>query len=552
MIPGTDEMTLVSGAEAVVEGLERNGVDLIFGIPGTHTLPIYRHLPRSGIRHITPRHEQACGYAADGYARASGRPGVCLLTTGPGVINAATSAATAYADSVPLLIISSAVPSAIEGEDSGFLHESRDQRGALEGLVSKSYYPRSAGEIAAAIDEAFHGFANRRPRPVHIGIPLDAMEDLGDARAPSFQSSASEPGPQVDPASIREAAELLDAAGSVAVVAGGGARHAQLEVTALAERLQAPVLTTANGKGVLDEDHRLSLGPSLRLPAARRWLSSCDAVLAVGTELAESDLWGPPLELGGSLVRVDIDPRQLDKNAAARIHLLGDAGPALAALLAEIPERRRAEPDVTGLAATIRREATVDGEPWIPLSRALSRTLVNGGVLCADSAMASYFGAVHFVHLDSPSRFLYPTGYATLGYALPAAIGAKLARPDLAVVALIGDGGLMFTVSELATAAELGLPLPVLVVSNGGYGEIHRQMREREIEPLGVELDTPDLPLLAQSMGCRGLRIRDEAELAPQLEIALRQPGPTLIELVAPPAWAKSPRKQMPARHEEE
>jgi acetolactate synthase-1/2/3 large subunit len=256
-------------------------------------------------------------------------------------------------------------------------------------------------------------------------------------------------------------------------------------------------------------------------------------VLAVGTELGESDLWGPPLQLGGRLIRVDIDPGQLHKNAAADIALARDARTVLEALVDALPPRAAANEDLARAREAIRAEALADGEPFLPLAAALDEALGDDGILAGDSTMASYYGAVHFVPMDARRRWIYPTGYATLGYALPAAIGAKLAAPERPVIALAGDGGLLFTVAELATAAELGVPLPVVVPNNNGYGEIRAQMIEEQIAPIGVDLRVPDLPALGRAFGGDGLRVDDPARLAPALREALERPGPTVIEIPA-------------------
>ena len=508
----------MTGGEAVVRALRANGVELVFGIPGTHTLPIHRHLAACGIRHVTPRHEQGGGYAADGYARVSGRPGVVLATSGPGVINAATAAATAYADSVPLLVLSPAMPTDVQGRDTGYLHEGKDQGAAMDALVAWSARAGSPAEAAAAIGEAFAYFAAGRPRPVHVEVPVDVLVDTGEV-AIGVASEGAEASPGVD-----HAAELLAQAQRPALVLGGGARGAG----EAALRLGVPTLTTVNGKGIVDERHPLSLGASIRLRAAQDWLAGRDVVVAVGTELGESDLWGPLPELTGKLIRVDVDPAQLHKNAPADVAVAGDARAVLEALPA-----RAADEDLTAVRDAIRREALADGAPWLDLVAALDEALGPDGVLAGDSTMAAYYGAVHFLPMDARRRFIYPTGYATLGYAVPAAIGAKLAAPGRPAIALVGDGGLLFTVAELATAAELGIPLPVVVPNNGGYGEIRDQMRDAGIDPVGVDLRVPNLPLLGRAFGGEGVRIDDPAALAAALRAALERPGPTVIEIPA-------------------
>jgi len=521
--------TTVTGGAAVVQALAAHGVDLVFGIPGTHTLPIHRHLTASGIRHVTPRHEQGGGYAADGYARVSGRAGVVVATSGPGVINTATAAATAYADSVPMLVVSPSMPTGVEGRDTGHLHEGKDQRGAMDAVCEWSRRAGSPADAAAAIAAAFAAFAHRRPRPVHVEVPVDVLQAEGvvELARPAASAAAR------DDEALDRAASLLAQADRPALVLGGGARGATEAATQLAERLGAPVVTTVNGKGVVDERHPLSLGAQIRLPATQRWLRGRDVVLAVGTELGESDLWGPPLQLEGRLIRVDLDPGQLHKNAAADVALAGDARAVMSALVDALPRRAAAHEDLGRAREAIRAEALADGEPFLPLAAALDEALGDDGILAGDSTMASYYGAVHFVPMDAHRRWIYPTGYATLGYALPAAIGAKLAAPERPVIALAGDGGLLFTVAELATAAELGIPLPVVVPNNDGYGEIRAQMIAEEIEPIGVDLRVPDLAALGRAFGGEGVRIDDPTRLAPALREALERPGPTVIEIPA-------------------
>jgi 5-guanidino-2-oxopentanoate decarboxylase len=510
----------MTGGEAVVQALRAHGVELVFGIPGTHTLPIHRHLAACGIRHVTPRHEQGGGYAADGYARVSGRPGVVLTTSGPGLINAATAAATAYADSVPLLVLSPAMPTDVHGRDTGYLHEGKDQGAAMDALVAWSRRAGSPAEAAAAIEDAFAHFAAGRPRPVHVEVPVDVLGSIGDVRlgAPDVAP------PALDEDALDRAAALLERAERPALVLGGGARGAADAAPALG----VPVLTTVNGKGIVDERHPLSLGASIRLRAAKEWLAGRDVVVAVGTELGESDLWGPLPELRGKLVRGEVDAAQLHKNAPADVAVQGDAR----AVLERLPGRTGGE-DLGPVRAAIREEALADGAPWLDLVAALDETLGPDGILAGDSTMAAYYGAVHFLPMGPARRFIYPTGYATLGYAVPAAIGASLAAPDRPAIALVGDGGLLFTVAELVTAAELGIPLPVVVPNNGGYGEIRAQMRVAGIDPVGVDLRVPDLPLLGRAFGGEGVRIGDPAALAPALREALARPGPTVIEIPA-------------------
>ncbi|GAA3378472.1 5-guanidino-2-oxopentanoate decarboxylase [Streptomyces sannanensis] len=540
-----------TGGEAVVSALAAHGVTDVFGIPGTHNLEIYRHLPPYGIRHVTPRHEQGAGYAADAYARVSGRPGVAITTTGPALLNIAAAVGQAYSDSVPLLVVSPGMPLRHPRLSSGLLHEMRSQTEAMRGVAAFSHRVSSVDEIGAAVARAFALFRTGRPRPVHIEVPLDlleAAEPVGEVRlAPPAVPSAP------DPSSVREAADALRTSRRPALVLGGGARGAAAECLALAEELGAPVVTTANGKGIVDEGHPLSLGVSLHSPAVQKWLADCDVVLAVGTELAESDLWSAPPELSGTLIRADVDPAQMYAGVTAQVSLVGDAAAALRAVLAVLHENGPAAaagmgPDCESPQASRMASSTAEARRlamalrgarddetrtrdarWVPYLRAMRGVLAEDAVITSDSAQCCYYGALPHLPVGPEGRYLHPTGFGTLGYALPAAVGAKTAYPERQVVALSGDGGLQFSVQELATAAQLRHPLPVVVFDNGGYGEIRDEMTARGDTPTAVDLARVDLPTLARAYGGHGAEVRSPEELAAALARALTTPGPTIV-----------------------
>jgi acetolactate synthase-1/2/3 large subunit len=518
----------------VVDSLQRHGVEVVFGIPATHTLAIYEFLARSAIRHITSRHEQGAGYAADAYARATGKPGVCIATTGPAILNAVAAAGTAYHDSIPMLLISPGMPTDRNGRDSGFLHEVKNQSAALGNIVAWSWRVKSPADVGRALAAAFEHFATQRPRPVHIEIPLDILNsDEEVVPAASYRPSAA---PAPDRGQLNAAVQHLRRARRPALLVGGGAVDAAGAVTALAERLDAVVVTTCNAKGVVPEGHLLSLGASLRLEPARSLLCESDVVVAIGTEIAESDLWIERLELAGELVRVDIDEKQLQKNAYASAPILGRADVVVPALLTDLGS---GSPDVSqpgaARASAVRdvllAARDVDGAPFAELHRQLRDVLADDAIVTGDSAQVSYYGTVHYFPMSRPRQFLYPVGFATLGYGLPAAIGAKVAFPGREVVAVLGDGGVMFTLSEFATAVENRLGLPIVVYNNGGYKEIKDEMIARGSEPLGVDLRSPDFPALAQAFGGHGVRLADVTMLAREVRAALSRDLPTLIEV---------------------
>lgn len=525
-----------TGGQAVVRALAAHGVTDAFGIPGTHNLEIYRHLQAHGIRHVTPRHEQGAGYAADAYARVSGRPGVAITTTGPALLNIAAAVGQAYSDSVPLLVVSPGMPLRHPRQSTGLLHEMRSQSEALRGVAAFSHRVSSVAEIGTAVARAFTLFHTGRPRPVHIEVPLDLLETVESAGGTRLAPPAARPEP--DTTAVGEAASALRSASRPVLVLGGGARAAAAECLALAEELGAPVVTTANGKGVVDERHPLSLGVSLHSPAVQKWLAERDVILAVGTELAESDVWGPLPPLTGTLIRVDVDPAQMYAGLQADVPLVGDAAVVLGGLLHACRGRdgeageaaeATATTTVTALRAARDDETRARDARWVPYLRAMRRVLAADAVITSDSAQCCYYGALPHLPVGPEGRYLHPTGFGTLGYALPAAIGAKTAYPERQVVALSGDGGLQFSVQELATAAQLDAPLPVVVFDNGGYGEIREEMAARGDTPTAVDLPAVDLPALARAYGGHGTVVRSPEELARALAEALATPGPTIV-----------------------
>ena len=523
--------TNLTCGQAVIALLEAYGVDTVFGIPGVHTLEFYRGLAGSALRHVTARHEQGAGFMADGYARASGRPGVCVLITGPGVTNAATAMGQAYSDSIPLLVLSSDNATHDLGMGRGRLHEIASQQAVTAPLTAFSKTALAASEVPDLMAEAFSSFRGGRPRPVHIALPLDVL-----AAPAAFEirraAATSPPAPTAD--SVAAAADLMGAARRPVIVAGGGVVDHGAALTALAEALGAAVITTTAAKGVMPDDHPLSLGAPLMRRAGQEFLASADLVVAVGTELSETDSWIERLDIPGKLIRIDIDRAMLHRDYAPTVAVHGDAGVALEALHAALAGRRRA--GGFGPAALDKVRARVK-KPARPVQRkhaavleALRVALPEDGIVATDTTQIAYTGNYYF-RCSQPRTWFHPSGFATLGHALPAAIGAKLARPERAVVALVGDGGLLFTVQELATAVDLGLPLAVVLWNNDGFGQIRDDMIERGIPEIGVSPRNPDYLALARSFGCRAMRPDGLDAFQAALKAAFEADRPTLIEV---------------------
>jgi thiamine pyrophosphate-dependent acetolactate synthase large subunit-like protein len=377
----------------------------------------------------------------------------------------------------------------------------------------------------------FEHFSTSRARPVHLEVPVDVLEGPWTRRPVPVNAVSGPVGPAR--ATLEEIASALDGSHRPLLVAGGGARAAAEHVLALAE-YGVPVLTTVNGKGILDESHPAALGAGIRLPAAHRVLDDADLVIVVGSELGDSDLWGGVVAPGESgrrtVVRIDLDPAQMHKNVRADLPVVGDAAVVLGGLLDVLLEKGFARRELTTSDRDeIAAGASVDAGPWAMIQRVLADALPADTVVAGDSSQVTYYGTVHHWPFTPANRLIYPTGYATLGYGLPAAIGAKVAAPERSVIALIGDGAAMFSIQELVTATEQRLPIPVVIVDNGGYAEIREQMLERGIEPQGVDLMRPDIPALARAVGAHGVVAETAAEIGPLAAAALGADRPTVI-----------------------
>ncbi len=522
---------MTSCGVALIEQLERSGTTTVFGIPGVHTLELYRGLTASSIRHVTPRHEQGAGFMADAWARVTGQPGVCTLISGPGLTNAITPIAQAYQDSIPMLVISGVVPVSRRG--LGEIHDLPDQQGLLSMVTAFSHSVTDPDELPEVLGRAFDVFASARPRPVHIEIALDVLGlDAGDAGSRPLPPAAGPP--VADPVALDDAARRLAAAERPLILLGGGAADAGAAALEIARRIGAPIGLTINGRGAIDHDDPLCLGSALSFPPVDTVLREADAVLLAGAQLSDLELWGltEPLELHG-VIRADIDPAQLDSRYPAEIGLLGDAVATLTELAGRLPAG-----DAGRVARAEARVADVRGRmEWPPsvadfldVVAALDAALPPDRIVAADSTKPAY-AANHSLPLHSRRSWLMPIGYGCLGCALPMAIGAKLAAPDRPVAALAGDGGFMFSVQELATARDLGLPLPIVVYDNSGYGEIRDAMDESGIPNLGTDITTHDLPAIARGFGVGGVRVGTAEELEPAVVAALGADGPTVIEL---------------------
>ena len=519
--------------EVLVEKLENYGVNTIFGIPGVHTVELYRGLENTNIRHVTPRHEQGAGFMADGYARASGKIAACFIITGPGMTNIATAMGQALADSIPMLVISSVNRTYELGMGEGRLHEMPQQRNLVSGVARLSHTLLRADELPKVLARAFAIFNSERPGPVHIEIPIDVITAAADHLDRKAFVLPSAPGPSSE--SINTCAELLKAAERPLIVIGGGAINAASELIALAEKLDAPVVNSVNAKGIMPYSHELAIGGSGSCPVVRDELRSADLVLAIGTEFGETDFdffFKGKLEFDGKLIRVDIDTAQLSRNVKPDVAICSDAKHALQALNNIIGNPKRRGCDGVGRARKLREKLKATRDPGYEKFFDTIRNALPEVIIAGDSTQPVYYAWLHYETEKPRSYFHSASGFGTLGYAIPAAIGAKLAVPERPVIGLIGDGAAQFSIGELASAVEAKLPVIFLLWNNNGYGEIKRFMVDADIPQIGVNIYTPDFIGLGKAFGCHAVRASNFDDLESELIKAAGQDRPTLIEVM--------------------
>lgn len=535
----TAKTDTATGAQMVIAALEANGVDTVFGIPGVHTLALYDALRDSSIRHVLARHEQGVGFMADGYARATGKPGVAVIITGPGVTNIATAVGEAYTDSSPLLVISSNVESPYLDDMRGNLHDLKDQLAVMKAVTKWNTRVMDASETPAVLAEAFERLRSGRPLPVHVELPLDVLDQVATAAPSSREEIVVDPEPADDKIDI--AAEALASAQRPLIYAGGGAvsSGATPFILELAERLHAPVLTSIMGKGAIPEDHPLSLGALWGSGnVIDDYLHRADLVLVIGSKLGAQATDMFQLELPEKVIRIDVDPREMNLNAQPTTALLGDAAlvvERLVAALSDFQELQGVDQTAEAMAARQEAEATA----WFAERRdhidALRRAIPRDGILCADMTMMSYVSCGLYPVYE-PRTYFFPSGFGTLGFALPAAIGAKVGRPEAKVVAVVGDGGFQYTMGELGCAVQERLGLPIVIFNDSTYSAVkHAQKTERGGRYLAVDLVNPDYVKLAEAYGIPGIRVESPEALEREVERAFDRDLPTIIDVPVEP-----------------
>ena len=543
-----------TGARALVEQLEVLGVEVVFGLPGVHNLAIFDALRSSSIRTIVTRHEQGAAYAADGYARATGKLGVCVTTTGPGAANTAAAMGEARASRSPVLHISTQSETRILENRTGrfSLHESPQQRELMGAVTRWTATVVRAEAIPSMVARAStEAFAARRG-PVFLEIPFDLLaEPVRWTPRKPVPGYGSDP----DPPAVQRAAARLAASKRPVIWAGGGAvsSGAAGALLAVAERLDAPVVTTFAGKGIVRADHPLAVGFPPHQPEVTSLLRSSDAVLVVGSDLDGMNTQGWRIPLPRPRVAINRVAEDARRNYACEVIIDADATAGLEQLLPLLPSRRRGAGARRAAKARDAADAALKASKEFKgpyrFVRRIEQDLPEDGIVIADMAVAGYWMAAYH-RPGAPRRFQYPMGWGTLGFALPAAIGA--AASGARVLVVTGDGGLMFAPGELATLVQERLPVTVLVVNDGGYGMLKFDERERFGDTFAADLHTPELVGLAQAFGMDARRAT-QRDLPKALRDAFALDGPSLVELRAafPPPLTTSPRWPLKGKKEE-
>jgi acetolactate synthase-1/2/3 large subunit len=531
----------VTGAQALLECLRQEGVEIVFGYPGGQVLPIYDALYGvTDVRHILVRHEQGAAHMADGYARASGKVGVCLATSGPGATNLVTGIATAYMDSIPIVAITGQVPTFAIGKDA---FQEADITGITMPITKHNYLITNAADIPLVMKDAFHIARTGRPGPVLVDVPRDVQAAKLDFRYPEKVDLPSyRPTRSGHPRMIVRAAELIATAERPVIYGGGGVctAGAQEELVALAERIDAPVTMTLMGKGAFPDDHEMALGmPGMHGTAYANYaLHEADLIIAVGTRIDDRvtgklDMFAP----GAKFIHIDIDPAEIGKNVAVALPIVGDVKQVLSALLKKVA--KATHPEWHARVAGWKRDhpLTWKGNGLKPqfVIQEIHR-VTKGEAIVTTEVGQNQMWAAQFYACRRPRQFISSGGLGTMGYGFPAAIGAQLARPDQVVWDIAGDGSIQMNIQEMATAVVNRVPVKIAVLNNGYLGMV-RQWQTlffgNRLSYVDLAVGTPDFVKLAEAYGAVGLRATNEEEARAAIAEAMALTDrPCLIDFV--------------------
>lgn len=521
--------TTKTGGEALVHGLLSYGIDTIFGLPGVQNDHFYNAVYDAGdsIRHIHARHEQGAAYMALGYAQASGKTGVYVVVPGPGFLNTTAALSTAYALNAPVLCLAGQIHSDQLGRGFGMLHEIPDQLGILRSLTKWARRVESPAELPRLLAMALSEMHSDRPRPVGLEVPMDVL--AGSAEIDDSPPPLTVRRPALDVSAIEGASQLLAQARNPIILVGGGAKHAGDELRALAEALQAPVLASGSGRGILSDRHPLShtFGPGIRL-----W-EQADVAVAIGTRLTKPLIeWKTPDHL--KLIRVDIAPQDMSLLTPAAVTIAADCKDALQALLPVLARCNPPRPSRTAEMLALHEEMEELYEqiqPQLDFIRAIREALPEDGFFVEEITQVGYTSRV-LLPVYQPRTFIASGYQGSLGWGFPTALGAKVAFPDKAVLSITGDGGFLFCANELATAVQYGINTVTVVFNDGSFGNVRRMQKElHDGRIIATDLVNPDFVALAESYGAAGVRVHSADSLRDALTESFTADVPVIIEV---------------------
>ena len=527
-------MTRMTGGQALVKSLYQEGVRVVFGVPGVQMYDAMDALYQEpGIRFITTRHEQAAAYMAFGFSQAGGGVGTALVVPGPGLLNASAAVGTAHAASSPILVVSGQVRRDELGKNRGALHEVDDQLDAIRTVTKWASRVPNPADLPGAVHEAFRQLNTGRPRPVEIEVPWDTLSEEADVE---LVEPVVHKRPPADASSIRRAAEILASAKGPLVWAGGGviSSGGSDALRSVAEYLQVPVVTTREGKGAISDRHNLSLGvPGYSSGPLYEYVQGRDVILAVGTRLTRAKLGD-----GQKVVQINVDGDEIRRDGVDAVPLVGDARRTLEGLYQALSSSERPhpgrQPELDALKTAV-SEHRGRLEPQGSYVRAVRSAMPDDGIIVEGVTQIGYAaGTLYPVY--EPGTYITSSYFGNLGYAYPTALGAKVARPERAVVAISGDGGFLFNSQELATAVMYGINAVVIVFNDSAYGNVLRDQVEKfGGRIIGSELHNPDFVKLAEAYGATGIKAEGPEGLEAALRGALEAEEPTLIEVPVGP-----------------
>ncbi len=529
----------MKGSQLLINKLKENGVKTIFGYPGGVLLPFYDALYESDIEHILVRHEQAAAHAADGYARASGQVGVCLATSGPGATNVTTGVATAHMDSSPVVVLTGQVPTQAIGTD---MFQEVDTIGITMPISKHNYQPRTPDKIVEAIDKAFYIASTGRPGPVVIDLPRNALEE--DINIDEFDINTEIPGykptKKGNIKQIKKAIEVINNSKKPLILAGGGVilSNASEELLEFATLTNIPVCTTLMGKGSISEEHPLGLGMigMHGIETTNKALTECDCLIAIGCRFSDrsvsnSKLFAPD----ATIIQIDVDPAEIGKTISIDIPIVGDAKLTLTEFINQVesPDRSNWTSHISQIRQDNQPEMSFDNIPLKPQQciKEIMEAVTENTIITTDVGQNQMWMA-HYYKTRNPRTFISSGGLGTMGFGLPAAIGAQFAKPEENVLSIVGDGGFQMVIQELATIKENDLPIVTCVLNNNYLGMVAQLQRLFNDHVYQTKFtQNPDFVQIAKAYGINGVKVEKPGELKETIQNALKEREATVIDV---------------------